>query len=98
MAWEIWQIADNGMAALVKALGEEEREMFERYGCRRLKTLETEDQKEADDRFVAWCRQKVPDARVVASNRPALDAELERLFGVDILPALKGGDSKYRGT
>ena len=78
MTFEIWQMAKDGTAALMEPLESDEQEAFEDFGCRRLTTVEADSKTEAQDRFVVWCREKVPNAREVPTSQPALRAELMR--------------------
>jgi len=82
MTYEIWQVADDGTAALLEELRDDERETFQEFGCRKLKTIEATSKTEAQDRFIAWCRKIVPNAREEPVDLPALRAEMMRALAV----------------
>ena len=80
MVYEIWQVASDGTAALIEKLAADERQVFEKFGCRQLETIEATDGLDAQDRFTAWCRRQCPDATEQAVNRRELLNELARAF------------------
>lgn len=78
MTFEIWQVADDGTAALVEALDPDDRKAFEESGCRCIETLDADGQEEAQDFFTAWCRRKIPTARETPVGQDVLRAELAK--------------------
>lgn len=78
MTFEIWQVADDGMAALVEALDDEGRETFEDFGCVRLRELEAASIEKAQDMFAAWCRESCPAAREEPATTRQIQMELAK--------------------
>lgn len=78
MTYEIWQVAEDGTAALIEELHQDEREVFQQMGCRQLTTIEAGSKTEAQDRFVDWCREKVPNAREEPAGQQAIRDEMLR--------------------
>lgn len=83
MTYEIWQMADDGTAALIEELRHDEREIFQDLGCRQLKTIEADSKTEAQDRFIDWCREQVPNARETPVDQSAIRAELARALAMN---------------
>lgn len=77
MTFEIWQVNEDGTAALLADMSPLQRLTIEHVG-RQLGTIDAIDAIEAQDKFAAWSRERCPAAVERDATAVEVEAELVR--------------------
>jgi len=78
MTYQIWRTSDSGAFAMAEGLGPEEEKAMAALGMKKVADLKATTKEEAQKEFVAWAKQRQPEAKVVDSNRTKIESELVR--------------------
>jgi len=83
MTFEIWVQRDDGAAVLTNRLNLLDRRSIQSRDYYLHGLLDAADYESAQDRFVSWCRTRVPDVREHAVDEAAMEAEWKHLMERD---------------